>query len=107
MNGRARGIAAMLLLTVFSVGALSGMALEEMGLTPGDGDVAVTGASGGVGSTAVALLARASVRVVSFNAISAAVRNGLLVVQALGSLACRTPTGKTIDQVTCIQAHGG
>ena len=29
MNGRARGIAAMLLLTVFSVGALSGMALEE------------------------------------------------------------------------------
>ena len=29
MNGRARGVAAMLLLTVFSVGALSGMALEE------------------------------------------------------------------------------
>ena len=29
MNGRARGIAALLLLTVFSVGALSGMALEE------------------------------------------------------------------------------
>jgi Spy/CpxP family protein refolding chaperone len=29
MNGRARAVAAMLLLTVFAVGALSGMALEE------------------------------------------------------------------------------
>ena len=29
MNGRARGIAAMLLLLTFAVGALSGMALEE------------------------------------------------------------------------------
>jgi acrylyl-CoA reductase (NADPH) len=44
---------------------LAVMALEEMGVTPEAGDVVVTGASGGVGSTAVALLARAGYRVVA------------------------------------------
>jgi acrylyl-CoA reductase (NADPH) len=34
------------------------LALEEHGLRPGDGDVLVTGATGGVGSVAVALLSR-------------------------------------------------
>jgi acrylyl-CoA reductase (NADPH) len=37
--------------------ALSVVALEERGLRPGDGPVLVTGASGGVGSTAIAILA--------------------------------------------------
>ncbi|NMO34611.1 oxidoreductase [Streptomyces sp. GMY01] len=37
---------------------LSLMALEAHGLTPADGDILVTGASGGVGSFAIALLAR-------------------------------------------------
>jgi acrylyl-CoA reductase (NADPH) len=37
--------------------AMSVAALEERGLKPGDGPVLVTGASGGVGSTAVAILA--------------------------------------------------
>ena len=37
---------------------LAVMALEEHGLTPGHGPVLVTGAAGGVGSVAVALLAR-------------------------------------------------
>ncbi len=37
--------------------AMSVAALEERGLRPGDGPVLVTGASGGVGSTAVAILA--------------------------------------------------
>ena len=36
---------------------MSVVALEERGLKPGDGPVLVTGASGGVGSTAVAILA--------------------------------------------------
>ena len=36
---------------------LSVLALETAGVTPGDGDVLVTGASGGVGSIAVSLLA--------------------------------------------------
>ena len=37
--------------------AMSVVALEDRGLQPGDGPVLVTGASGGVGSTAVAILA--------------------------------------------------
>ena len=37
--------------------AMSVAALEERGLRPGDGPVLVTGASGGVGSTAIAILA--------------------------------------------------
>ncbi|AWT35685.1 quinone oxidoreductase [Deinococcus arenae] len=44
---------------------LAVMALEEHGVTPGSGEVLVTGAAGGVGSTAVALLARAGHTVVA------------------------------------------
>jgi len=45
--------------------ALCVQALERHGLTPGDGPVLVTGATGGVGSIAVALLARAGFEVVA------------------------------------------
>ncbi|MBS0306506.1 MAG: oxidoreductase [Proteobacteria bacterium] len=41
------------------------LALERHGLEPGDGDVLVTGASGGVGSVAIALLAGLGHRVVA------------------------------------------
>jgi acrylyl-CoA reductase (NADPH) len=41
------------------------LALEDHGLTPGSGDVLVTGATGGVGSVAVALLAKLGHRVVA------------------------------------------
>lgn len=41
------------------------MALEEHGVSPGAGDVLVTGAAGGVGSVAVAVLARLGHRVVA------------------------------------------
>jgi acrylyl-CoA reductase (NADPH) len=41
------------------------LALERHGLRPGEGEVLVTGASGGVGSVAVALLARLGFRVVA------------------------------------------
>jgi acrylyl-CoA reductase (NADPH) len=44
---------------------LSVLALERHGVRPGDGDVLVTGASGGVGSVAVALLAKLGYRVVA------------------------------------------
>ena len=41
------------------------LALERQGVRPGDGEVLVTGATGGVGSVAVALLAKRSHRVVA------------------------------------------
>ena len=47
---------AMVVGTAGYTAALAIMALEEHGLTPGAGEVLVTGASGGVGSIAVALL---------------------------------------------------
>jgi acrylyl-CoA reductase (NADPH) len=39
------------------------MALERHGITPGDGDILVTGAAGGVGSIAVALLSKLGFRI--------------------------------------------
>jgi len=41
------------------------MALQRHGVAPGSGDVLVTGATGGVGSVAVSLLARAGYRVIA------------------------------------------
>ena len=41
------------------------MALEQQGVTPGQGEVLVTGATGGVGSVAVALLAKLGYQVVA------------------------------------------
>ncbi|MDR2324703.1 MAG: oxidoreductase [Acidovorax sp.] len=41
------------------------MALERHGLQPGDGEIAVTGAAGGVGSVAIAILAKLGYRVVA------------------------------------------
>lgn len=48
---------AMIIGTAGFTAMLCVMALEEGGLHPDDGDILVTGASGGVGSTAIALLA--------------------------------------------------
>jgi len=45
--------------------AMCVQALERHGITPGDGPILVTGATGGVGSIAVALLARAGFEVVA------------------------------------------
>ena len=44
---------------------LSVLALDEAGIKPGDGDILVTGATGGVGSLATAILARAGYKVVA------------------------------------------
>ena len=41
------------------------LALERQGVKPGDGDIVVTGAAGGVGSVAVAVLAKLGYRVVA------------------------------------------
>ena len=45
--------------------ALSVLQLEQAGVKPADGEILVTGATGGVGSVAVAILARAGYRVVA------------------------------------------
>lgn len=50
------GRKAMIIGTAGFTAMLCVMALEEAGVRPGDGEIVVTGASGGVGSTAVALL---------------------------------------------------
>ncbi len=54
---------AMLIGTAGFTAMLSVLAIEEMRVTPDMGPILVTGASGGVGSTAVALLARAGYEV--------------------------------------------
>ena len=41
------------------------MALEEQGVKPADGDILVTGAAGGVGTTAIAILAKLGFRVIA------------------------------------------
>jgi len=58
----------MILGTAGFTAALSVLKLINNGVTPEQGDILVTGASGGVGSLAVALLARAGYRVVAATA---------------------------------------
>lgn len=56
---------AMIIGTAGFTAMLCVMALEEAGVRPGDGEIVVTGASGGVGSTAVALLHKLGYQVVA------------------------------------------
>ena len=55
----------MILGTAGFTSALSVWKLQQNGVQPGDGDILVTGATGGVGSIAVAILTRAGYRVVA------------------------------------------
>ncbi|MBI5894591.1 MAG: YhdH/YhfP family quinone oxidoreductase [Desulfobacterales bacterium] len=55
----------MMLGTAGFTAALSLLRLEEAGVTPQSGDILVTGATGGVGSLAVAILARAGYAVIA------------------------------------------
>ncbi|WP_368735229.1 NAD-dependent epimerase/dehydratase family protein, partial [Klebsiella michiganensis] len=58
---------AMIIGTAGFTAMLCVMALEEGGVHPDDGDILVTGASGGVGSTAIALLAALGYRVTAIS----------------------------------------
>jgi putative YhdH/YhfP family quinone oxidoreductase len=62
---------AMALGTAGFTAALSVLKLDQAGVKPSDGDVLVTGATGGVGAIAVAILARAGYRVVASTGKSA------------------------------------
>src|SRR6185369_5140757 len=62
---------AMTLGTAGFTAALSVLKLEQAGVKPTDGDILVTGATGGVGALAVAILARAGYRVVASTGKSA------------------------------------
>jgi putative YhdH/YhfP family quinone oxidoreductase len=55
----------MILGTAGFTAGLSVLKLQQNGVQPGDGDILVTGATGGVGSIAVAILSRAGYRVVA------------------------------------------
>ena len=50
------------------------MALERHGIAPGDGEILVTGAAGGVGSVAVALLSKLGYRVAKSRSLRAFTR---------------------------------
>jgi acrylyl-CoA reductase (NADPH) len=56
---------AMMIGTAGYTAMLSVMALERYGITPGNGDVLVTGANGGVGSVAIMLLKKLGYRVIA------------------------------------------
>jgi putative YhdH/YhfP family quinone oxidoreductase len=56
---------AMIIGTAGFTAALSVWKLQQAGVEPGDGEILVTGATGGVGSIAVSILARAGYRVVA------------------------------------------
>jgi acrylyl-CoA reductase (NADPH) len=74
---------AMIIGTAGLTAMLCVQALQQAGVTPLSGDVLVTGASGGVGSVAVALLANAGYRVV---ACSGRVEENAPLLKALGAV---------------------
>jgi len=88
------------------------MALEDAGLTPASGPVLVTGASGGVGSIACALLAEAGYQVEGSTGREGAhdYLSGLGVQQVVSRRDIATPTGKPLEKehwAGCIDAVGG
>jgi acrylyl-CoA reductase (NADPH) len=93
---------AMVIGTAGFTAALSVAALEDHGLRPGDGPVLVTGATGGVGSVAVSILAGRGYEVVASSGKSAA-RDYL---EALGAKeivdrdTLNQPDGRPLDTMT-------
>jgi acrylyl-CoA reductase (NADPH) len=90
---------------------LAVMALEEHGLVPEKGEVLVTGAAGGVGSVAVAILAKLGYRVAASTGRAEA--HGYLKDLGANSIVDRaeiaTPSGRPLDKErwsACIDAVG-
>lgn len=92
--------------------ALSVVALEKWGLTPSDGPVLVTGATGGVGSMAVAMLAARDFEVVASS--GKASQTGYLTTLGASSVIDRTelsePDSRPLQAMTyagCVDCVGG
>jgi acrylyl-CoA reductase (NADPH) len=88
------------------------MALEQHALTPASGDVLVTGAAGGVGSVAIALLAGLGYRVVASTgrADTQDYLKELGAAEIIDRATIAQPSGKPLDSerwAACIDSVGG
>src|SRR3546814_17844375 len=88
------------------------MALEREGLDPAKGEVLVTGAAGGVGSVAVAILAKLGYRVAASTgrAETQAYLKNLGATTIIDRAEIATPSGRPLDKErwpACIDAVGG
>src|SRR3546814_8047344 len=91
---------------------LAVMALEREGLDPAKGEVLVTGAAGGVGSVAVAILAKLGYRVAASTgrAETQAYLKNLGATTIIDRAEIATPSGRPLDKErwpACIDAVGG
>ena len=91
---------------------LAVIALEEHGLKPGDGPVLVTGAAGGVGSVATAILAKLGheVAAVTGRPETAEYLTSLGATQIVPREELAEPSGKPLERETwagCVDAVGG
>src|SRR3546814_1901211 len=87
-------------------------ALEREGLDPAKGEVLVTGAAGGVGSVAVAILAKLGYRVAASTgrAETQAYLKNLGATTIIDRAEIATPSGRPLDKErwpACIGAGGG
>ena len=88
------------------------MALEQHGVTPASGDVLVTGAAGGVGSVAVAILAKLGYRVVASTgrAETHEYLKSLGAAEIIDRASIEKPSGKPLESerwAGCIDSVGG
>lgn len=88
------------------------MALEAHGLKPGAGDVLVTGAAGGVGSVAIAILAKLGHRAVASTgrAETHDYLKGLGAAEIIDRTTIEKPSGKPLDSerwAACVDSVGG
>lgn len=91
---------------------LSLMAMEDLGLSPGSGDVLVTGAAGGVGSIAIALLAARGYRVIASTGRpeTREYLAGLGAAEVIDRGAFTEPTKRPLESerwAACIDSVGG
>jgi len=103
---------AMIVGTAGFTSMLSVMALEAQGLTKGNGEVLVTGAAGGVGSVAIAILANLGYEVaaVTGRPEQAEYLKSLGATRIVPRDEINTPSGKPLDSEAwagCVDAVGG